>query len=295
MCQSIIKIILLFVATLGWGQYVSSQTSTDNDTTSQEVLIFGISPTMGPLKMEQVFGPFARKLDQLMPQSVIFRTRKSREEFNSAFLDGEFDIVIVHPFDFLFSKIESEYVPVIRKKGDLQPVFVTTDKTINSISKLRGKTIAFPTARGFVYEMGQLKLAENEIDENNFTKVIHGDFYSCLQSVANQRADACLSIRNIVRDYANNSNVEFFEIDETYAIPHIVLLLRRTFISQVASLQDGLLELNENEEGRILLRLTLFDEVEKISLDDLDKMKQHPMASQLNRLTSVSPADTISQ
>lgn len=264
------------------GQQVNAQS--DSPIKVEEVFSFGIAPTMGALKMDQVFGPFTRKIDQLLPANVSFRTRKTREEFYTAFADSQFDIVLIHPFDYLYSDAYGEYIPIVRKKGFLEPVFAATDKNIDSLKKLQGKIVAFPSSMGFVYEMGVRKLEELGLENNDYKKIIHGDFYSCLQSVANGSASACLSIRNIIREFTKTSNIVFYEVDQTYSIPHLVLLVHKNLAPYSKQFRQELLNLNNTEEGRMLLRLSLLDELDEVTETDVELMRQNPLARSLSTI-----------
>jgi ABC-type phosphate/phosphonate transport system substrate-binding protein len=239
-------------------------------------LVFGIAPTMGPLEMERTFGRLVRVMDEGLPQDVVFRTRTSRLSFNSAFNNNEFDIVLLHPFDFLHSPVQGNYLPVVRKAGELKPVFVTIDKNIQSLQDLRGKNIAFPPASGFVVRLGKQKLLSVGLNENDYQQIIHGDFFSCLQSLHNQTADACLSIRNIVREYTRDNSLAFNVIAETESVPHIILVIHKKLEPQRDDISRLLLALNDTEQGRILLNFLLLDKLESLSQDDLNAIRSHP-------------------
>lgn len=249
---------------------------------AEDTLTFGMAPTMGTLEMENVFGRLARKIDDALPQTVVFRTRDSRQAFNTAFNNGEFDLVIMHPFDFLRSDVQQQFVPVVRKKGDLQPVFVVLNEDIQSMDDLFGKKVGFPSSGGFVHQLGKALLQRHGMQDGDYQYIAHGNFAACLQSVVNGLSDACLSIRNLVKEYSRNNTLEFRVIGDTDPIPHVVLFARQVIAPHLPNLQAQLLALNDTEDGRILLNLLLLDELEAIDSEQVQQMRSHLYFSQQN-------------
>ena len=59
----------------------------------------GVFPFVPPLRLERMFGPVVRSLNEALPMPIQFRTRSSFKEF-AADLEREiYDIAFVHGFD----------------------------------------------------------------------------------------------------------------------------------------------------------------------------------------------------
>jgi len=236
-------------------------------------VVFGISPTMGPIEMERVFGRLVRIVDDSLPQKVVFRTRNSREEFLIAVNNNEFDIVLMHPFNFFYSPKRDDFLPIVRKAGDLSAVFVARDPNIRTLVDMRGKIFSMPPAKGFVYALGRQRLSDAGLRTGDYQQHIYGDFNDCLQSLVTGSAQACLTFPNLVRDFTRSQRIRFHQIAETGAIPNLVMFGHKKLAAQLPKLQQDLLVLNTTEEGRITLNLLLLDELAPVDEVDIAAMQ----------------------
>ncbi len=242
---------------------------------ANDTIVLGVNPTRGPVEMEHTFGRLARIINEVTPQTVVFRTRNGNDEFVAAFNNNEFDIAIIHPFDFFRSPARDNYLPLVRIAGDLQAVFVVSNKDIHSLEQLHGKTIAFPRSKGFVLELGLRRLMASGLNAGDYGEVFNHNFTSSIQSLINTNADACLTLRKAMRDYMRQNNVELQVIAETEAIPPPIFVVNKKLITQIEPIREHLLALNNSEQGRITLNFLLFDELQTLDASGLAAMQQN--------------------
>jgi phosphonate transport system substrate-binding protein len=188
-------------------------------------LLFGVFPYLPPGKMEQIFAPIAARFSELTGRRIVLRSRPDYARFREQLKQQTYDIVFIQPFDYVRAAAPNGYIPLARwvsseevdDRGDLRAVVVARpDSGIETLSDLRGRTVAVPNLEAAVCLLGRYALMNKHIDAN-----IHaaGNHLACLQQVQVKRAAACITAWPPVKLFEHKNKVKLKLLYQSEAIP----------------------------------------------------------------------------
>lgn len=114
---------------------------------AQQVLRVSAIPDEAPTELQRKFKPLGNYLEQKLAMKVEFVPVTDYAASVEGLVNNKLDMVWFGGFTFVQAKVRSggKVVPLVQREEDEQfkSVFITTDKTINKLEDLKGKTFAF--------------------------------------------------------------------------------------------------------------------------------------------------------
>ena len=239
--------------------------------------IFGVFPHLPPRELEKVYAPMAALMSDAIGNKIQLRSSSSYEIFMQSLDEESFDIVFVHPFDYIRIADNLGYVPIAARDEPLSAIIVVgTDSSINSIDQLIGKKIALPPRVSAVSRLVMGHLQKNNIaTRQDLTISNHRSHVSCLQQVLIGAADACGTAAPALRFFEHKMYVTMKTIAETIAIPHTLFAVHpRMPVEKRNKIRSVILTLQYSQKGKAIMESGQLLPYKKISNQDYDVVRQ---------------------
>ncbi|RZI40707.1 putative selenate ABC transporter substrate-binding protein [Herbaspirillum sp. HC18] len=114
---------------------------------AQQVLRVSAIPDEAPTELQRKFKPLGSYLEQKLGMKVEFVPVTDYAASVEGLINNKLDMVWFGGFTFVQAKIRSngKVVPIVQREEDekFRSVFITTDKSINKLEDLKGKTFTF--------------------------------------------------------------------------------------------------------------------------------------------------------
>ncbi|GAB3548642.1 putative selenate ABC transporter substrate-binding protein [Noviherbaspirillum agri] len=114
---------------------------------AQQVLRVSAIPDEAPTELQRKFKPLGSYLEQKLGMKVDFVPVTDYAASVEGLVNNKLDMVWFGGFTFVQAKIRSngKVVPIVQREEDekFKSVFITTNKSINTLEDLKGKTFAF--------------------------------------------------------------------------------------------------------------------------------------------------------
>jgi len=114
---------------------------------AQQVLRVSAIPDEAPTELQRKFKPLGSYLEQKLGMKVEFVPVTDYAASVEGLVNNKLDMVWFGGFTFVQAKIRSnnKVLPIVQREEDekFRSVFITTDKSINRLEDLKGKTFAF--------------------------------------------------------------------------------------------------------------------------------------------------------
>lgn len=114
---------------------------------AQQVLRVSAIPDEAPTELQRKFKPLGSYLEQKLGMKVEFLPVTDYAASVEGLVNNKLDMVWFGGFTFVQAKIRSngKVIPIVQREEDekFRSVFITTDKSINKLEDLKGKTFAF--------------------------------------------------------------------------------------------------------------------------------------------------------
>jgi len=137
-----LSIKALFSATIAVAALLSTGIAS-----AQQVLRVSAIPDEAPSELQRKFKPLGNYLEQKLGMRVEFTPVSDYAASVEGLVNNKLDMVWFGGFTFVQAKVRSggKVVPLVQREEDEQfkSVFITTDKAINKLEDLKGKTFAF--------------------------------------------------------------------------------------------------------------------------------------------------------
>lgn len=191
--------------------------------------ILGVYPALSMSQLDRLFSPIALEISQGIDRAIRFQSASSYEKYSGRLDREEFDIALVHPFDYVLHAEKAGYIPVVRKNEDLSAIFVVPDDSpIQTLRDLKGKTIAMSPEGSAASVLAEAELAYSGYSANIDVFLKHfGEHDSSLQNVVIKNADAAVTCRAVLRIYESSLGIKLRIIDETVSIPHSIFVVHK--------------------------------------------------------------------
>lgn len=223
-----------------------------------ETLHLGVFPYLPPGKLQELFEPIAADLEKALNRKITLSTRAEYESFASALKAQEFDIALIHPFDYPAARDRHGYLPIARRKEELRAlILVSADSPIRTLADLRGKTIANPPREAAVSYLTSMALLGAGIDP---AKGIKRDFgkshFSCMQKVLIGEADACGTAYQALMHFEKEKQLtaKFRVLHESEPISHALFVVHKRISGKERdALQARILDWQNTVAGRQII------------------------------------------
>lgn len=127
--------------------FVAAALLTAGTSSAQQVLRVSAIPDEAPTELQRKFKPLGSYLEQKLGVKVEFVPVTDYAASVEGLINNKLDMVWFGGFTFVQAKVRSngKVVPLVQREEDekFKSVFITTDKSINKLEDLKGKTFAF--------------------------------------------------------------------------------------------------------------------------------------------------------
>jgi phosphonate transport system substrate-binding protein len=244
-------------------------------------LLLGIFPYLPSRQVAEQNAALLPALAAAAGQGVQLRTTGSFGAFLDSVAAGQFDIIMVQPFDYAAAASQG-YLPLARNGGAIEAhVFVRADSAYRQFADLKGARIAMPPFGSAVARLGRAGLKNaGLVPDHDVTVDYRRDHESCLQQVQRKEAAACVTSLGILATTPKDLSGGLRSVAELGKIPGLVFLAHRRVPEKLREkLRDAMLSWEGTETGRRLMRdaylgpLAPFDPAEYANLPHLDELR----------------------
>lgn len=223
-----------------------------------ESLQMGVFPYLPPAKLQELFDPIAADFERLLGRKVTLSSRNEYDTFTEALKRQEFDIALIHPFDYPEAHDRHAYLPIARRKEELRGlILVNADSTLKTLQELKGKTIANPPREAAVSYLTSVALLDAGIDPNKGVRRDYGkSHFSCMQKLLIGEADACGTAHQALLHFEKEKQMtsKFRVLHETIPVSHSVFVVNKRIAKKDRdALQALILNWPNTEAGRKII------------------------------------------
>ena len=131
----------------------------------KKVYSLAVVPQFTPSEVHRNWSPIVEKLSRATGRQIEIKTYPSIPKFETAFLNGEIDLVYMNPYHTVMAKRAQGYIPLLRDDANrlIGILLVQHDSPLKSIKELNGKELVFPAPNSFAASLYmRALLAEQE-------------------------------------------------------------------------------------------------------------------------------------
>ena len=221
-------------------------------------LQMGVFPYLPQSKLQELFEPIAADFEKLFGKKVTLSSRSEYDTFTEALKRQEFDIALIHPFDYPEAHDRHGYLPVARRKEELKGlILVNADSPLKTLQELKGKTIANPPREAAVSYLTSIALMEAGIDPNKGVRRDYGkSHFSCMQKLLIGEADACGTAHQALLHFEKEKQMtsKFRVLHETAPVSHSVFVVHKRMSKKDRdALQARILNWPNTPEGKKII------------------------------------------
>ena len=189
---------------------------------AKQEYVLGVFPFLPSANLEGIFAPIAAELSKALGKPVRLRLTSSYGSFVQALQDQTFDIVHIHPFDYVQFGRQKGYHPLVARSEDLYALFsVKYGSSVTKLSDLKGKRLGTPPATGVVTylaldAMHKAGLAPGkDLMVRNFPNHL-----ACLQQLQIGAVDSCATSSGTSKTFESQFGLPLKRIGHSITIPH---------------------------------------------------------------------------
>jgi len=164
---------------------------------AQQVLRVSAIPDEAPTELQRKFKPLGNYLEQKLGMKVEFVPVTDYAASVEGLINNKLDMVWFGGFTFVQAKVRSngKVIPIVQREEDekFKSVFITTDKSINTLQDLKGKTFAFgseSSTSGHLMPRSYLLAAKINPDTDMKRIAFSGAHDATVAAVAGGKVDA---------------------------------------------------------------------------------------------------------
>ena len=184
--------------------------------------VLGVFPFLPTANLEGIFAPIAAELSKALGKPVRLRLTTTYGTFVTALQEQTFDIVHMHPFDYIQFGRPRGYQPLVARSEDLFAQFsVKNGSPITRISDLKGKRIGTPPATGAVtyLALDALQKAGIATGKNQMIRNFPNHL-ACLQQLQIGNVDSCATSASTLKTFESQFGLPLKRIGHSVSIPH---------------------------------------------------------------------------
>ncbi len=194
-----------------------------------EGYVLGVFPFLPCSNLEGVFAPIASELARAINKPVRFRLTASYDSFISALKEERFDIIHVHPFDYVKYAQSNEYIPIVARAEPLYAQFSSkAGSPVRQIKGLKGKQLGTPPNTGAVTYLAKAALFKaglvpgKDVLLKNFPNHL-----ACLQNLQIGTVDACATSASTLKTFESQLNIKLQRIGTSITVPHSLFAVHK--------------------------------------------------------------------
>jgi phosphonate transport system substrate-binding protein len=135
---------------------------------SDKTYTFGVVPQFEQRKLYATWKPVVDELSKRTGITFNLVTTLKIQDFEKAFMRGEFDFTYVNPYHVVQVHDSQGYIPLVADSVPLRGIVVVRrDGPIQKVGDLNGKTVAFPSPNA----LGASLLVRSDLDQVHHTSI----------------------------------------------------------------------------------------------------------------------------
>ncbi len=242
-----------------------------------EPLKLGIMPFNSALALIKTHQPLRLYLEEKLGEPVEIYTSADYYTFINELIEGKYDIAIAGPH---FARIAAErhWVPLVRYKIDLQPVFVVAKNSpINNAHELKNKRIGL-SSRLSISSIGGVKWLEDQglklgKDFQISERTTHG---AAVAAVVVGELDAALTTYTPLKQIPDDIQSKIKVLPLDVKVPHLMTLANRKLGSKkITAIKNALLSFENSDLGQQFFSATGYEGYKEISAKDTASLKPY--------------------
>lgn len=186
---------------------------------------FGVFPYLPPLTLDQVFQPIVADLSEAVGGPVLFRTKDTFLRFQHALAAGSYDLVLVHPFFYIYAAESAGYQALARLDQDLVAVLLARPEGgLDELAELKDHVLGLPDELSAVSVIMELALLDHGLRPGRDVGLRHfRSKQSCLHAAAVGEVEACGVPRFVLEQLDLDDELGLEVLFEAPPIKHFVL------------------------------------------------------------------------
>jgi len=187
-----------------------------------------VFPFLPTSNLEGIFAPIAAELSRALGKPVRFRVTPTYDAYIAALKEKKFDIVHIHPFDYVQFGQSIGYQPLVARTEGLSAEFsAKTGSGIRSIANLRGKQLGTPPSTGSVTYLARSALQQAGIRPQEITIRHFPNHLACLQQLQIGSVDACATSAPAARVFEAQMGIRLQRIGSSKMITHALFAVHK--------------------------------------------------------------------
>ena len=218
----------------------------------------GVFPYLPQAKLQELFDPIAADFSRVLGRKTELSSRNEYGDFATSLQKQEFDIALIHPFDYPAARDKHGYLPLARRGEELRGLLVVpVDSPLKSIKDLKGKIVANPPKEAAVSYLTSTALLGAGIDPHKSVQRDYGkSHFSCMQKVLIGEAAACGTARQALLHFEKEKQMtaKFRVLHETEPVSHSLFVVhQRVSKKERDALRKAILDWPNTEAGRKII------------------------------------------
>ena len=232
-------------------------------TQAAQTFSFGIVPQSNGSKLSKLWSPIIQYLEKNTEIDLRFATARNISTFEKRLNSGKYDIVYMNPYHYtLFHDTQGYNAFAKAKKKRLKGIMVVLkDSPYNSLKDLDNSELAFPSNAFAANLVPRAVLSKSDL---SFTSKYVSSHDSVYRNIARGRYPAgggvMRTFKNTSPEYRNKLKILWKSDGYT---PHAFAAHPRVPKSIVNKLQEALLQMENDPEGKALLKKIRLKGIEK--------------------------------
>jgi len=238
-------------------------------------LSFGVFPYIPPKELAKLLAPMPKAFSRALNDKVVhFRSATSYDQFNQNITQGAYDIIFTQPFDYK-SAIEYGYTPIAQSSETISAhIYVNKKSNIQTLTELKGKTIASPPRHAAVSRLFNKKIRQAGFWPGQDLIIEYKQSHlSCLKQLKYQKASACISAPGGLLAVSPGLSKNIRLLDKSQEIPGLIFMVKNQMDKKSQTiLKNTIINWHKTPSGKELLnntKLQHFIDVNKAQYDKL--------------------------
>lgn len=191
--------------------------------------VMGVFPFLPAANLEGIFAPISAEVSEAINRPVKLRLSLTYDAFINALRDETFDIVHMHPFDYVRYGRAHGYIPLVARSEELYAVFsVKSGSKTSKISELRGLRVGTPPETGAITYLALDALRKSGLTASkDVTVTSYPNHFACLQQLQIGSVDACATSLPTLRTFESQFGLKFKRVGTSLTMPHTMFAVHK--------------------------------------------------------------------